>query len=135
MKIAQLIFFGFLLVCSSCGADDQQKKQKDMLVGKWDLVEGRRNGQLTQSLEGTVFEFSNDGKMYTNLPIPGGADSSYKIEENVVIQTVINDIKINYLIEELTQESLKLSTQLRGYDFNFVLEKSNMKSSLTQNMD
>ena len=34
-----------------------------------------------------------------------------------------NDIKINYTIQELSNENLRLNTKLRGVDFSFLLER------------
>ena len=62
--------------------------------------------------------------MSTNLPIKGGIDSAYEIEDGVIIQTIVNDIQLKYAIEELTEKKLKLTTNLRGFDFTFSMEKA-----------
>ncbi|MEM6321773.1 MAG: lipocalin family protein [Bacteroidota bacterium] len=125
MKVSQIIFGSFLFLLMSCGSDSVSEKQKELLIGRWSLVEGSRNGKVTESLRDTYFEFTAEGKMSTNLPIPGGKESPYQIEENIITQTILNDLKVQYTIEELTPSMLKLAAKLRGYDFVFQLEKEN----------
>ena len=123
MNINQLILGTFLLLLTACSNDTTVKDQKALLEGHWDLVEGQRNGKVTDSLRDTYFEFTAD-KMSTNLPIKGGKNSPYEIVDNVLLQTIINDIQIKYQIVELTPETLKLTTNLRGFDFVFSMEKA-----------
>ena len=120
----QFFFIMMLFLLAACGDGNTVEKQMNLLSGRWDLVEGTRNGKVTESLRDTYFEFTQDGKMSTNLPIKGGVDSDFEIKENVIVQTIVDDLKINYAIKELTVTSLKLSTKLRGYDFVFSMEKS-----------
>ena len=126
MRTNQLVLGILLLFLASCSFD-QTEDQKALLVGHWDLVEGKRNDKITESLAGTYFEFTQEGKMSTNLPIKGAINSPYVIEENVIIQTIVNDIKIKYAIKELTPTSLILSTNLRGFDFDFSMEKADVE--------
>ena len=85
-------------------------------------VEGFRAGKKTESLKDTYFSFTSD-KMSTNLPIRGATDSPYSRKENIISQTVINDLTIDYTIQELTEHRLQLTTNLRGLEFVFILEK------------
>jgi len=122
MRIYSLCFGILLLSLTACGGDSAAEQQ-NLLVGHWDLIEGQRNGKVTESLRDTYFEFTTEGKMSTNLPIKGGVNSPYVIEEGDIVQTIINDLKIRYKIVELTPKALKLTTTLRGFDFVFDLEK------------
>jgi len=122
-----------LLLLVACGSDNSATQQKDMLIGRWDLTEGQRNGKVAESLRGTYFEFMADDKMSTNLPIKGGMNSPYVIEDGVIKQTIINDIKINYTIVQLTEETLQLTTTLRGFDFVFALAKAETEDNLSMN--
>lgn len=123
MNINQLLLGTLLVLLMSCGTDTTVRDQKATLVGRWLLVEGQRNGKVTDSLRDTYFEFTADDKMSTNLPIKGGMNSPYDIVENAIVQTIVNDIQIKYQIVELTPEVLKLTTNLRGFDFVFSMEK------------
>ena len=127
MTINQLFFGTLLLLLTACGNDTKVQDQKALLVGHWNLVEGQRNGKVTDSLRDTYFEFTEDSKMSTNLPIKGGKNSPYDIVENAIVQTIVNDLQIKYEIVELTPRILKMTTNLRGYDFVFSLEKEGME--------
>ena len=128
MNINQLIFGTLLLLLTACGSDTTIQDQKALLEGRWDLIEGQRNGKVTDSLRDTYFEFKDGNKMSTNLPIKGGTNSPYDIVDNAIVQTIVNDIQIKYQIVELTPEALKLTTNLRGFDFVFSMEKAKVES-------
>ncbi len=127
MNINQLLLGTLLLLLTACSSDTRVKDQKNLLEGRWNIIEGQRNGKVTDSLRDTYFEFTADSKMSTNLPIKGGQDSPYDIVDNAIVQTIINDIQIKYEIVELTPEALKLTTNLRGFDFVFSMEKEGPK--------
>lgn len=133
MKVNQLIVGTLFFLLMSCGNDGVATKQKNLLIGHWDLAEGQRNGKVTESLRGTYFEFTEEGKMSTNLPIKGGIDSPYVIADGVITQTIINGIEINYNIVELNEQTLKLTTTLRGFDFVFDLAKEEKEENLSMN--
>lgn len=134
MNINQLFIGALFLLLMSCNGESSDAKQKSLLIGHWDLVEGQRGGKVAESLRGTYFEFTEEGKMSTNLPIKGGTDSPFVVENGVIIQTIVNDIKINYTIVELNELTLKLTTSLRGFDFVFDLNKQE-EESLSLNLN
>ena len=117
-----LIYCSFLLL-GSCQTDSKADKKANTLLGKWILVEGHRSGKKTESLKDTYFAFE-ETTMSTNLPIPGATESTYVRKENVISQTIVNDLIIDYTIQEMTEQQLKLTTKLRGYDFTFLLERA-----------
>ena len=124
-NIKWLSFLVAIILYTSCGPDkavEQKSAKNAILEGRWELVEGYRSGKKTESLEGTYFDFS-DNTMSTNLPIKGAVNSAYTKKENVISQTIINDMTIDYKIEELSEEHLKLTSKLRGLDFTFILER------------
>lgn len=123
MYFRYLIFICFILTFVSCGVDQNTKEQRTLIIGKWELAEGRRGGKVTQSLEGTFFEFTPTGKMLTNLPIRGADNSSYEIKDNRILQKLPDNLELVYNIVELTPTNLQLTTTLRGFDFLFLLHK------------
>ncbi|MEM1122651.1 MAG: hypothetical protein AAGJ18_19565 [Bacteroidota bacterium] len=133
MSLNQLFLGIFLLLLVACGSDNNTTQQKEMLIGRWDLVEGRRSGKVAESLRGTYFEFTADDKMSTNLPIKGATNSPYVIEDGVIFQTIINGLKIDYTIVQLTDKTLQLTTKLRGLDFVFDLTKVEMEENMSMN--
>ena len=96
MNINQLLLGVLLLLLTACGGNTTVQDQKALLEGRWDLVEGQRNGKVTDSLRDTYFEFTVDDKMSTNLPIKGGMNSPYEIVDNAIVQTIVNGIQIKY---------------------------------------
>ena len=118
-----LSLFIFLVGLGSCASDPEVKSTEGTtIVGHWELVEASRSGKKTESLGGTYFTFTDD-KMSTNLPINGAIDSPYTNLDNIISQSIVNDIKIDYTIQELSKEKLRLNTKLRGVDFSFLLER------------
>ena len=124
MRISYYLFLLLLLVgYSNCTSDSAVNSTKaPSIEGHWELVEAYRSGRKTESLGGTYFTFTRD-KMSTNLPINGAIDSPYSNLDKLITQTIVNDIKINYTIEELSEDNLRLNTKLRGVDFSFLLER------------
>ena len=117
-----LVALLFYTSCTSDKASEQTAAKSAVLDGRWELVEGYRSGKKTESLAGTYFDFS-ENTMSTNLPIKGAINSAYTRKDKVISQTIINDMTIDYSIEELTEQHLKLTSKLRGLDFTFVLER------------
>ncbi|RMG84805.1 MAG: hypothetical protein D6714_07150 [Bacteroidetes bacterium] len=93
-----------------------------MLLGRWELVEGYRNGDRSEMLAGTWFMFTPDGQMSTNL---GGSNESmaYVLEGNHVKQKS-ERFPADYVIEEITDSTLVLSMSMRDVPFRFVLRKA-----------
>ncbi len=124
MRISYYLFLFFVIIAySNCTSDSAVNAKKPASIeGHWELVEAYRSGRKTESLGGTYFTFTSD-KMSTNLPINGAIDSPYKNQDNIITQTIVNDIKIDYTIQDLTADNLRLNTKLRGVDFSFLLER------------
>lgn len=120
--LSLLVAIFFYASCSSDAVAEQKEPAANLLEGRWELVEGFRSGKKTESLAGTYFSFS-EGTMSTNLPIKGAINSVYTKKDNVISQTIINDMTIDYTIESITEKQLKLSSKLRGLDFTFLLER------------
>ncbi len=124
MRISNYLFLFLLMIgYSNCTSDSVVSSKKAASIeGHWELVEAYRSGRKTESLGGTYFTFTSD-KMSTNLPINGAIDSPYTNQDNIITQTIVNDIKINYTIQDLTIDNLRLNTKLRGVDFSFLLKR------------
>ncbi|MDX1667721.1 MAG: lipocalin family protein [Saprospiraceae bacterium] len=126
MKIAghiYPIFFILFLCLQLVGCQsDVQDEQREMLLGKWELTEATRDGRYTESLDELFFEFYQDGEMRTNLS--GRVESAtYELEDNLLLQRE-SQIETDYQIEQLDEEKLMMSTNLRGSHFVFTLERS-----------
>jgi hypothetical protein len=119
-----IILFGLLLFVAlsfSACRNDKNESAMEFLLGRWELVEAFRNGRPTSSLENLFFEFQDEGRMITNL-LGEEESATYQLSKTELRQRD-SQIDVNYAIEELTDSTLMLSTQLRGYAFRFVLRK------------
>jgi hypothetical protein len=94
--------------------DDTNAKTYHSLVGKWKLRTGQVGGQPTDRLDGTVFEFSEDKQLTTNLPtINGGA---FKINDNNEIEHSA-ETSVVYAINTLQDTTLVLTLDFRKNKF------------------
>ncbi|GJM34866.1 MAG: hypothetical protein DHS20C18_38670 [Saprospiraceae bacterium] len=104
----------------ACGGEQEQKNE-ELLLGKWELQKASRNGRVTESLTDLYFEFFQDGKMRTN--ISGLPESvSYEVDGNTIHQRE-GQLEADYAIESLSDTLLILMTKINDYNFNFVLTK------------
>lgn len=118
------LFVSLTFLLFTCQSDKSGSKTTS-LEGKWVLVEGFRGGKKTETLKDIYFTFTPN-TMSTNLPVPikGGKDSSYTVKENTISQQFNKDFTLDYTIQKLTDKRLELATNLRGWDFTFILERS-----------
>lgn len=107
----------------SCKNENQKTADNaELIIGRWDIQDAKRNGRTTESLAELYFEFFEDGSMRTNLT---GASEKCKFEiDNDKLYQRESKMDADYLIEELTDSSLVISTELRGSSFQFLLNKS-----------
>lgn len=110
----------FLLLASGCQnevVDDSGK-----LLGRWDIIEAKRGGQVTESLDQLFFEFFQDGKMRTN--ILGATEDATYMMENMIIKQRESQLEIDYKVDSLTDSVLTMSTTINRYNFQFRLGKT-----------
>ena len=95
---------------------------RDQLIGKWEIVEAYRNGNLAESLDDLFFEFYEDGKMRTNI-LGSSSQSDYEIDGQKILQGGDDGVEVDYQIEEVSDSTLVLTTALRRYNFSFSLRR------------
>lgn len=107
----------------SCQQDSKKTASNaELILGRWDIQEANRNGRPTESLAELYYEFYEDGSMRTNLT---GASEQCKFElDNNNLYQRESKMDADYLIEELSDSVLVISTELRGSSFRFLLSKS-----------
>ena len=115
----------FASAFTSCKQDSGETTQ--MIQGRWEVQEASRNGRPTESLADLYFEFKPEGVLSTNV---AGApeEGTYEIKGDMVLQRNTR-IDADYKIEELTEQSLVLTTELRGYAFRFAMKKDTGEST------
>ena len=120
---ARYIFFLALVILVACkSSNEDEEKLRNQLIGKWEIAEAYRNGNLAESLDDLFFEFFEDGKMRTNI-LGSSSQSDYEIDGQNVLQGGEDGVEVNYQIEEVSDSTLVLSTVLRRYDFSFSLKR------------
>lgn len=112
-SVLTLTCFSTLVLVSSC--NDETKNNSLALIGRWEIVQGFRNQRPTATLGGTYFQFSEDGKMQTNLPIGPEEPMEYSVSRNEIRQKSTPPIK--YTIQSLSDSMLILNMELRGMQF------------------
>lgn len=110
---------GWLLL-TNCG-NEGVKEEKDLILGRWEIQEAYRNGRVTESLAELYFEFFQDGKMTTNI-LGTPETATYELDGSQVRQRE-GQLDINYQVEELTDSTLILATELQGFAFRFSLHR------------
>ena len=70
-------------------------------------------------MEGTYFEFKQDNSLTTNM-MGSDATAAYTLTEKTIGHTN-NGMSTTYQIEKVTQDSLILTTSIRGFDFTLTM--------------
>jgi hypothetical protein len=100
--------------------DDPSAKTYHNLVGKWKLRAGQVGGQITDRLDGTIFEFSEDKQLTTNLPaINAGA---FKINDKNEIEHSA-ETSVVYAINTLQDTILVLTLNFKNHEFQMQFGK------------
>jgi hypothetical protein len=113
------VLLSLTIVLPSCKNESELNRQK--LIGNWELSAGLRNGKETESLSGTVFSFSLDNKMETNLPVGIESPADYEVSDKEITQKGRSEIK--YKIIELSDSTLTLGLEMRGTEFVMQMKK------------
>ncbi len=122
MKATSSLFFAcfltiFILFLNAC----ESKQTPSSLVGRWALKEGELNGQRAPSLENIFFEFGKDS-VKTNFTVSENEESAaFTLKDSTIKQKTAEPIE--YSIEEMSDSTLELLTELKGYEFRLFLTK------------
>ena len=113
----------FALSISACGNNEQFSQ--NTLLGSWEVANATRDGRRAPSVEGLYFTFFEDGTLQTNIA-SSAETAMYKID-GMIIQQRESRFEIDYTIEELSDSSLVLTTELRNAFFRFFLRKAEIE--------
>ncbi len=111
-----------LLIWSCDYAEKKPEIAAANLQGRWELTRGFRNQRETQTLTGTYFLFSADGKLTTNLPIGIEAPLPYEISQSTIRHQT--SPTTTYEVLQHTDSTLVLSLSLRGLPFELHLRRT-----------
>ncbi len=116
-----IVGLGLLLLFSCAGKDKNEviDHTPELIVGKWELQKATRNDRETESLTNLFFEFTEEGRIRTNLI--GKEDGGLYTIEDKLVQQREGIVDIDYTINQISDSLLILSTTLRGFNFQFWL--------------
>ena len=117
-------FSGLLLIFAILAFTACKKEKKitqDMLIGHSEIIEGARDGRPVESLADLYFDFFRDGTMLSNLPGASG-QTTYEFAEGKISQSG-GQIEPEYIIQELNDSLLLLTTIINNSDFRFLLAR------------
>lgn len=90
------------------------------MIGHWEVVSAERDGRVTETLNGAYFVLSEDGSMRTN--VTGSEDSGTYSMDRGELHFDGNESAM-YQIGDLSDSTMRLSVELRGYQFQLTLER------------
>ncbi len=118
-----ITIFAFIPLFFACKSeqtenkDDSETISTDDLLGTWELVSAKRDGQYTKVLDNTYFVFSSDS-MGTNFPSKEGVFEYDRIEDEIVTH---EDEPTFYKLKTIRSDTLEFSVALKGFIFDMVL--------------
>jgi len=123
--ILAFCFFHLLACRQEASGPAQPDLKANDLVGKWSMHEAYKGKVKTKLLDNGFFEFSNDGKLMTNILGDDGFHP-YTLSNNEI--KVTDGEGAIYKVIEKTQDTLTLMTRIRNFDFKFVTIQSKAKN-------
>lgn len=111
-----------ILALASC--EDLSEKTQTGIIGHWELTKALRNDRETGTLEGVFFDFGQDGKMHTNLPVGAEVPVAYEIDKKTITQKTPQPIR--YEAVTLEDSLLVLRMEMRGVTFEMHLQRAAM---------
>jgi hypothetical protein len=126
------VILATLFVLTSCRNETRDVNFK-YIYRYWSLSEALRNGRPTETLTGTYFHFTEDGKVKTNLTV-SGMEESYDFEMNGnKIELNSQPEKVVYAVEELSDSTLSLAFNMRNVPFRLKLVKGDPSATYEVN--
>jgi hypothetical protein len=96
------------------------KATPENIVGKWNIIEAKRNGQATKTLESAYFEFNDNHQVTSNI-LQSAGPSHFELEDDVLI---INDLQpVSFNITEFNQDTMSVNGVFGNYQLELLLAK------------
>lgn len=115
----QLYFFAVVLFLCACGPEGASVSNDDLL-GKWDVVEAKRNGSLTRTFSNAYFDFQPGNTLETNFS--GEVhEAGYQLENGVIVQH--GGTPVRYQINEWADSTFMLNFEYMSFHFDFLLAR------------
>ncbi len=92
------------------------------LDGRWEVIGGTFNGKTADQFKGFYLEFGKDGSLKTNLNANATEEiGTFTIKNNKILKQTTEET--TFSINEIKDTVMMLSTQMRGSDLQFILNK------------
>lgn len=109
------IFLSIIMFLLSCKNSNPSYED---INGEWSIIEAKRNGRITRTLENVYFKFDSTPKMQTNIL---GEDQSYPINYDFP-SIEIESSQLNKLnVISLVEDTLILSTRIDKFKYDLEL--------------
>jgi hypothetical protein len=117
-----LVRVSIFLTLVAIGCTSETAKNKELLLGRWEVVGATRSNKPTDMVNGAFMDFSKQGKWSTNLT-GDTISASYEVKKNVLSQT--SSLKGTFIITEIDNKRMLLESNLMESNFTFELNKLN----------
>ncbi|NND05452.1 MAG: hypothetical protein HKN87_03645 [Saprospiraceae bacterium] len=109
---------GFILACQP---EKDQSIKEQSIEGRWELERASVNGEGTDRLRNLYFVFLPDTSLQTNIM---GSEQNFAyrfLEDNIIQQS--SDPQFSYRINEMTDSTMVMETEIRQNLFTIFLSK------------
>jgi len=118
-----LLLLIFSLLLGACINEPPADKvdKKELLEGRWEIIQALRDEQPTETLSGAYLEFRPGDKMVSNLA--GTEEVRYELNDNTITQ-VEGRNPLSFGIQSISDSLLVLQMDIRGSGFQLTLQKA-----------
>lgn len=122
-----------LISSSSSSCVDKKGDEKTLLLyGRWMVDSATRGGEETALLNGTWFDFSENGEMETNLQTLE-EKTAFSIKNDIIHRD--GRVPIDFMINNLTDSMLVLSFEIRSQQFELSLVRKSINTDSLNSAD
>lgn len=123
MHLSELLIGCLLLlgIATGCGPDEPAPEEPNLLLGEWTIDRATRNGRTTETLRGMFFRFEA-ARMSTNM-MGEETTAAYELD-GAEIEHELAGFGEEFRVRALSDSTLELTTNMRGYDFEFFLKRA-----------
>lgn len=119
------------LIFFSCGSDSGELPEAtaDQLLGRWELVEARRNNVRTETLgtpddPGNLYlVFGPEDRFETNLLTATAQSGTFARDGAEVVVSGV-ELPLTYEVVALEGDNLVMRSRIQGYLFDFLLRRA-----------
>ena len=114
-----------MVLLSACTNEKPKSEEQFILEGKWNIQEAIRKGKVTDALNGIYFEFLPESKMVSTFnPTVEPIENTFSIKDKILTEQNTIEGDRTFVIEQVDDENLVLSTEYQGVRFKLFLSKT-----------